>query len=151
MTKLKTTVLMSIVLFMASCSSNKVLTQADTLVGAYDKSTTITDEEFSLFKTVMQSHSDLQLKPIKVSRQVVAGTNYRYECVDNNKKKLRLSSMSHFQDRAMPAYWALAERNIRNRRLTRQVLSLMTPNDICLAGLLASFFCLFISIKIKGY
>lgn len=49
MTKLKTTVLMSIVLFMASCSSNKVLTQADTLVGAYDKSTTITDEEFSLF------------------------------------------------------------------------------------------------------
>ena len=104
MTKLKTTVLMSIVLFMASCSSNKVLTQADTLVGAYDKSTTITDEEFSLFKTVMQSHSDLQLKPIKVSRQVVAGTNYRYECMDNNKKKLRLSSMSHFQNRAMPAY-----------------------------------------------
>lgn len=50
MTKLKTTVLMSIVLFMASCSSNKVLTQTDTLVGAYDKSTTITDEEFSLFK-----------------------------------------------------------------------------------------------------
>ena len=49
MTKLKTTVLMSIVLFMASCSSNKVLTQADTLVGAYDKSTTITDEEFSRF------------------------------------------------------------------------------------------------------
>ena len=48
MTKLKTIVLMSIVLFMASCSSNKVLTQADTLVGAYDKSTTITDEEFFL-------------------------------------------------------------------------------------------------------
>lgn len=50
MTKLKITVLMSIVLFMASCSSNKVLTQADTLVGAYDKSTTITDEEFSAWK-----------------------------------------------------------------------------------------------------
>ena len=71
MTKLKTTVLMSIVLFMASCSSNKVLTQADTLVGAYDKSTTITDEEFSLFKTVMQSHSDLQLNENKRTVEVV--------------------------------------------------------------------------------
>lgn len=90
MTKLKTTVLMSIVLFMASCSSNKVLTQADTLVGAYDKSTTITDEEFSLFKTVMQSHSDLQLKPIKVSRQVVAGTNYKYECINENKRTVEV-------------------------------------------------------------
>ncbi len=30
MTKLKTIVLMSIVLFMTSCSSNKVFTQADT-------------------------------------------------------------------------------------------------------------------------
>ena len=86
MTKLKTTVLMSIVLFMASCSSNKVLTQADT----YDKSTTITDEEFSLFKTVMQSHSDLQLKPIKVSRQVVAGTNYKYECINENKRTVEV-------------------------------------------------------------
>lgn len=90
MTKLKTIVLMSIVFFMASCSSNKVFTQADTLVGAYDKSTTITDEEYFLFKTVMQSHSDLQLKPIKVSRQVVAGTNYRYECINENKKTVEV-------------------------------------------------------------
>ena len=90
MTKLKTTVLMSIVVFMASCTSNKVLTQADTLVGAYDKSTTITDDEFSLFKTVMQSHSDLQLKPIKVSRQVVGGTNYKYECINENKRTVEV-------------------------------------------------------------
>ena len=90
MTKLKTIVLMSIVFFMASCSSNKVFTQADTLVGAYDKSTTITDEEFSLFKTVMQSHSNLQLKPIKVSRQVVAGTNYKYECINENKRTVEV-------------------------------------------------------------
>lgn len=90
MTKLKITVLMNIVLFMASCSSNKVFTQADTLVDAYDKSTTITDEEFSLFKTMMQSHSDLQLKPIKVSRQVVAGTNYKYECINENKRTVEV-------------------------------------------------------------
>ena len=90
MTKLKTTVLMSFVLFMASCSSNKVLTPTHTLVSAYHKSTTITDEEFFLFKTVMQSHSDLQLKPIKVSRQVVAGTNYKYECINENKRTVEV-------------------------------------------------------------
>lgn len=52
------------------------------MVGAFDKSTKLTVEEDSLFKAVVLSHEDLQLKPLKVSRQVVAGTNYRYECVD---------------------------------------------------------------------
>ena len=74
------------------------------MVGAFGKSIKLTSEEESLFKAVVLSHSNLQLNPLKVSRQVVGGTNYRYECVDNNKKRLRLSSMSHFQDRAMPAY-----------------------------------------------
>jgi len=74
------------------------------MVGAFGKSTKLTSEEESLFKAVVLSHSNLQLNPLKVSRQVVGGTNYRYECVDNNKKRLRLSSMSHFQDRVMPAY-----------------------------------------------
>lgn len=50
MTKLKTIVLMSIVLFMASCSSNKVFTQADTLVGAYDKSTPLPTRSFPSLK-----------------------------------------------------------------------------------------------------
>lgn len=147
MNTIKTLALATIIIGMASCAS----IQKSQMEGTFGKSTKLTTEEDSLFKAVVLSHSNLQLKPHKVSRQVVAGTNYRYECVDNNKKRLRLSPMSHFQDRTMPAYWALAERNIRNRRLTRQVLSLMIPNDICLAGLLASFFCLFISIKIKGY
>lgn len=74
------------------------------MLGAFGKSTKLTSEEDSLFKAVVLSHSNLQLNPLKVSRQVVGGTNYRYECVDNNEKRLRLSSMSHFQDRAMPAY-----------------------------------------------
>ena len=53
------------------------------MVGAFGKSTKLTSEEDSLFKAVVLSHSNLQLKPLKVSRQVVGGTNYRYECVDN--------------------------------------------------------------------
>lgn len=56
------------------------------MIGAFGKSTKLTTEEDSLFKAVVLSHSNLQLKPHKVSHQVVAGTNYRYECVDNNKK-----------------------------------------------------------------
>ena len=60
------------------------------MVGAFGKSTKFTSEEDSLFKAVVLSHSNLQLKPLKVSRQVVAGTNYRYEWVDNNKKKVEV-------------------------------------------------------------
>lgn len=98
MNTIKTLALATIIIGMASCAS----TQRSQMEGAFGKSTNLRQD--SLFKAVVLSHSNLQLKPHKVSRQVVAGTNYRYECVDNNKKKLRLSSMSHFQDRAMPAY-----------------------------------------------
>ena len=92
MNTIKTLALATIIIGMASCASIQ------------KSQMELTTEEDSLFKAVVLSHSNLQLKPHKVSRQVVAGTNYRYECVDNNKKRLRLSSMSHFQDRAMPAY-----------------------------------------------
>ena len=50
MTKLKTIVLMSIVLFMASCSSNKVLTQADTLVGHTTKAQPLPTRSFLSLK-----------------------------------------------------------------------------------------------------
>lgn len=82
MNTIKTLALATIIIGMASCAS----TQKSQMVGAFGKSTKLTTEEDSLFKAVVLSHSNLQLKPFKVSRQVVAGTNYRYECVDNNKK-----------------------------------------------------------------
>ncbi len=83
---IKTLALATIIIGMASCAS----TQKFQMVGAFGKSTKLTTEEDSLFKAVVLSHSNLQLKPHKVSRQVVAGTNYRYECVDNNKKKVEV-------------------------------------------------------------
>ena len=83
---IKTLALATIIIGMASCAS----TQRSQMVGAFGKSTKLTTEEDSLFKAVVLSHSNLQLKPLKVSRQVVAGTNYRYECVDNNKKKVEV-------------------------------------------------------------
>ena len=77
----------AIIATVISCSCQ----QKTEMVGAFDKSTKLTEEEDSLFKAVVLSHDDLQLKPLKVSRQVVAGTNYRYECVDvNNKKKVEI-------------------------------------------------------------
>lgn len=86
MNTIKTLALATIIIGMASCAS----TQKTQLVGAFGKSTKLTTEEDSLYKAVVLSHSNLQLKPLKVSRQVVAGTNYRYECVDNNKKKVEV-------------------------------------------------------------
>ena len=85
MNTIKTLALAAIIIGMASCAS----TPKFQMVGAFGKSTKLTSEE-SLFKAVVLSHSNLQLKPLKVSRQVVGGTNYRYECVDNNKKKVEV-------------------------------------------------------------
>lgn len=86
MNTIKTLALTAIIICMASCAS----TRKTEMVGAFDKNTKLTEEEYSLFKAVVLSHSDLQLKPLKVARQVVAGTNYRYECVDRNKKKVEV-------------------------------------------------------------
>ena len=70
----------------ASCADS----QKACLVGAYGKSSRLTAEEDSLFKAVVLSHNGLQLRPVRVSRQVVAGINYRYECIDPNKCKVEI-------------------------------------------------------------
>ena len=72
-TTLKTLALAGIITIV-SCSSS----QKTKMVGAFGESTNLTAEEDSLFNAVVLVHDDLQLKPLKVSRQVVAGTNYRY-------------------------------------------------------------------------
>ena len=86
MKTVKTLALAAIIISMASCAS----TPKEPMVGAFEKSTQLTEAVDSLFKAVVLSHSDLQLRPLKVSRQVVAGMNYRYECVDKNKKKVEV-------------------------------------------------------------
>ena len=58
------------------------------MTGAYGESTKLTAEEDSLFKAVVPA--SMGLKPRKVSRQVVAGMNYCYQCTDTNKKKVEL-------------------------------------------------------------
>ncbi len=61
------------------------------MVGAFGKSSRPTEQEKYLFESVVHSHGDLQqLKPLKVSRQVVSGTNYRYECRGNRHKRVEI-------------------------------------------------------------
>lgn len=75
---------------MALCIVSCASIRKSPMTGAYDKSTKLTAEEDSLFQAVVLSHSDLQLKAVKVARQVVAGTNYCYECRDKNNKKVEV-------------------------------------------------------------
>ena len=86
MNTIKTLALATIIIGMASCVS----TQKSQMVGAFGKSTKLTTEEDSLFKAVVLSHSNLQLKRLKVTRQDMAETNYRYECVKKKKKKVEV-------------------------------------------------------------
>lgn len=66
MNTIKTLALATIIIGMASCAS----TQKSQMVGAFGKSTKLTTEEDSLFKAVVLSHSNLQLKPHKVSAKL---------------------------------------------------------------------------------
>ena len=94
MNTIKTLALATIIIGMASCAS----TQKSQMVGAFGKSTKLTTEEDSLFKAVVLSHSNLQLNKLGLEQTIVMNAWI------TTKKRLRLSSMSHFQDRAMPAY-----------------------------------------------
>ncbi len=60
------------------------------MVGAYDDARKLTAQEDSLFRTVVLEREGLQLKPLKVARQVVGGMNYRFECIDAHKKKVEV-------------------------------------------------------------
>lgn len=70
---------------MASCGTSR-----DTMTGAYDKSTKPTAAEDSIFRVAVSSNGKLDLKPLKVARQVVAGMNYRFTCIDSNRKKMEV-------------------------------------------------------------
>ncbi len=73
-----------------SCQSSKETVKDTGIVGGFGKSTRLTSDEIELFEKVVLSHPKLKLTPKKVSHQVVAGTNYRFECIDSNKKKVEV-------------------------------------------------------------
>ena len=63
MNTIKTFVLGGIIIGMISCTG----TNKSQLVGAYSKSSKLTAKDDSIFRVAVLSHSDLLLKPLKVS------------------------------------------------------------------------------------
>ena len=58
------------------------------LVGAYGKYEKVTTEERALFDEAVRAYDNsLRLTPRKVCRQVVAGMNYQFLCVDADRKE----------------------------------------------------------------
>ena len=72
------------------------------MVGAYDDGRTPTKDEIELFKDTYKG--DIELTPITVSTQVVAGTNYKFVCKD---KSGRTYQVIIYQK--LPAYGGEAE------------------------------------------
>ena len=58
------------------------------LVGAYGNYEKVTQEERTLFYDAVKTYdSTLKLTPKKVCKQVVAGLNYQFLCVDADKQE----------------------------------------------------------------
>lgn len=76
-------------LCLVSCNTTSKNTQ-EVMVGAYSQYNKINSEDDSLFNAVMESYDNLKLTPMKVAHQVVAGTNYKFKCVDAKKRKVEV-------------------------------------------------------------
>ena len=75
-----------ITMMIQSCSTTD--TKKAGLVGAYGNYEKVTAEEATLFDEAIKAYDTaLRLKPKKVCKQVVAGLNYQFLCVDAAKKE----------------------------------------------------------------
>lgn len=81
--------LSAVCVWLASCSTSSTPKSA-VMTGAYSPYAALTAADDSLFNAVMSAHQELKLSPRKVSRQVVAGMNYRFECLDASRKKVEI-------------------------------------------------------------
>ena len=70
-------------------SADKEATQAHPLVGAYTEGRSVSEDEMKLFRDTYKG--DVELTPISVSTQVVAGTNYRFICRDKDGHSYRVT------------------------------------------------------------
>lgn len=60
------------------------------ITGAYSKAGKLSEEEKAIFSEVVSPYVEPELKAEKVSRQVVAGTNYCFVCKDPDGKRVEL-------------------------------------------------------------
>ena len=60
------------------------------MTGAYSKAVKLSEEEKAIFSEVVAPYVDPELKAEKVSRQIVAGTNYCFVCKDPDGRKVEV-------------------------------------------------------------
>lgn len=65
--------------FIASLGSK----QDTDLLGGYSEPRELTEEDLAVFNTATANYGYLNLQPVSVSTQVVAGLNYSFECASN--------------------------------------------------------------------
>lgn len=75
------------ILSLALLSCSITSDQKPKLAGGYSNYGKVSQEELTMFQTAVSDYdSTLCLTPQKVSRQVVAGMNYKFECRDRKKQ-----------------------------------------------------------------
>lgn len=65
------------------------------MTGAYSKAGELFEEEKAIFSEVVSPYAEPKLKAEKVSRQVVAGTNYCFVCKDPDGKRVEVVCTLH--------------------------------------------------------
>lgn len=96
----------------SSCTQNKSTDQEMVMVGAFGEASELTAEEAALFKVAVSSNvSCKDWTPVKVSRQVVAGTNYKFLCKDKEGRMHTVTVFSPLPGRGEPGVTAIDEKN----------------------------------------
>lgn len=94
--------------FVACKSSN------DALVGAYGNAAKISPEVRALFIQAMQG--DVRFTPKKVYTQVVAGTNYKFICIDADKNQHIIIIFNPLPGRGEPRVISIDGESFEGRR-----------------------------------
>ena len=84
-------VMMLVALMCLGCTSRESAPQEEThgLCGAYSEESLLGEYEQHLFDSICTANA-LSLRALSVSRQVVAGTNYKYVCEDEQSDTVRM-------------------------------------------------------------
>lgn len=62
--------------------------EKEPICGGYSEFRELTKEDIALFEKTYQG--DMKLTPQSVSTQIVAGTNYKFQCVDQDNKQVQV-------------------------------------------------------------
>lgn len=88
----KLLIALTLLVSLVSCShvdtNNSNMRDNEHMAGAYTDERAVTEEDLTVFSSAYKG--EVELTPISVSTQVVAGINYKFTCVDKEKNKYRV-------------------------------------------------------------